>query len=57
MDVYVKLDELLSEMKWKNVFEFTYIGNIPGNYKFKNVKHIKPCNGKISKASKENIYI
>ncbi len=59
MDVYIKLDELLSEIKWKNIFQFTYIGNIPGNYKFKNVKHIKPCNGKkLAKHLKKNhIYL
>ena len=29
MDVYLKLDELLDQSKWKNFFEFTFIGNIP----------------------------
>ena len=59
MDVYIKLDELLDDIKWKKFFQFTYIGNIPGNYKFKNVNHIKPCSGKIlaKNLKKNHIYL
>ncbi len=59
MDIYLKLDELLNDMKWKNRFEFTFIGNIPGNYKFKNITHIKPLEGKklAEKIKKNHVYL
>ena len=59
MDVYIKLDELLDHSKWKNFFEFTFIGNIPGNYIFKNVTHIKPLEGQklAEKIKKHHIYL
>ena len=45
MDVYLKLDELLDQSKMEKFFEFTFIGNIPGNHRFKNITHIKPLEG------------
>ena len=42
----LKLDELLNDIKWKNFFQFTYIGNIPNKFRFKNIRHIEPCHGK-----------
>ena len=44
-DVYKKLDDLLSSSKWKKLVEFTYIGNLPKGFKFKNAKHVNPING------------
>jgi len=44
-DIYSKLDELLSENFWKNRLSFTYIGNLPKGFKFKNVIHIPPLEG------------
>ena len=40
--IYSELDELIS--KEKN-FEFTYIGNLPDNFKFKNSNYLKPLSG------------
>jgi hypothetical protein len=59
MDVYKKIDQVLDEPYWKNKINFTYIGNIPGNYVFKNIKHIKPISGqKLSDViSSHNIYV
>jgi hypothetical protein len=45
-DIYKKLDDLLSNQSFSNNFEFTYIGNLPKNFFFKNSKHIKPLDGK-----------
>ena len=45
-DVYERIDKLLDDPKWSSKIEFTYIGNLPKDYKFKNVNHIKPLNGK-----------
>ena len=45
--------------KWKKKIEFSYVGNIPGNHVFKNIKHILPCYGKkLSKIiSSHHIYL
>ena len=35
-EIYQLLDNLLEEEKWKDLIEFTYIGNLPPNFEFKN---------------------
>ena len=45
-DVYKKLDELSLTDYWKGKIEFTYIGNLPNGFNFKNAKVIKPLSGK-----------
>ena len=44
-DVYSKIDNLLEEDYWKEKIEFTYIGNLPKNFKFKNSNHVNPLSG------------
>ena len=44
-DIYMHIDKMLNQVKWKNLIEFTYIGNLPKGFYFKNVKYIKPLNG------------
>lgn len=44
-DIYQKLDDLLSNQKFSENFEFTYIGNLPKNFNFKNATHIQPLEG------------
>ena len=58
-DVYSKLDYLLSSSYWKNKFEFTYIGNLPKGFNFKNTKHVSPISGnKLAlELSKHDLYI
>ncbi len=58
-DTYEKLDNMLSEEEYKNKFIFTYIGNIPKKFKFKNAKLIPPLSGlELAKELKKNhIYI
>ena len=58
-DTYKKLDNLLNENKWNDKFEFTYIGNLPKNFKFKNSHHISPLSGftLASEIKKHHIYI
>ena len=41
-DVYKHVDKLLEKKKWKGNFKFTYIGNLPKDFSFKNVNHVKP---------------
>ncbi len=58
-DVYRDIDELLNNDEYRNKIEFTYIGNLPKGFKFKNTKHIKPINGHSLglELSKNHIYI
>ena len=45
-DVYSKLDKMLEQPEWKDKVDFTYIGNLPKGFKFKNAKYIYPLDGK-----------
>ena len=58
-DIYDKLDNLLFNKNWSDIFEFTYIGNLPKNYEFKNTRYIKPLSGKhlANELKKSNLYI
>ena len=58
-DVYQMLDNLLSSSEWKNKVEFTYIGNLPNGFNFKNTKHLSPMNGRklALELSKHDLYI
>ena len=52
---YAKLDQLLEDTYWNSKIEFTYIGNIPDNFKFKNSNHIPPLSGKkLAESIKKN---
>jgi hypothetical protein len=44
-DVYKKIDNMLDDPVWSKLIKFTYIGNLPPNFYFKNVSHIKPMDG------------
>lgn len=46
-DVYKLLDDLLDDQKWQDIFEFTYIGNIPRDFQFRNVRHLQPVAGQL----------
>ena len=43
-DIYKKIDDLLQYSEWNSILEFTYIGNIPKSFEFKNSKLIAPKN-------------
>ena len=43
-DIYEELDQLIISDKWRGKIEFTYIGNIPRGFNFKNTKVIKKEN-------------
>ena len=45
-DIYSKLDEMLEHPRWSNKIEFTYVGNVPDKFTFKNAKLINPLSGK-----------
>ena len=58
-DVYKKLDELILNDNWRGKVEFTYIGNLPKGFNFKNTKVIQPISGdKLGKElSNHHLYI
>ena len=58
-EIYKKIDKMLDEDHWKNLFEFTYIGNLPKKFSFNNTKVIEPISGdNLAKEIKKNhIYI
>jgi|SRR6056300_267849 len=58
-EIYKKIDELIDSPEFKNLIEFTYIGNLPKNLKFKNTTIIDPLEGlKLAEAlKKNNLYI
>ena len=54
-EYYLLLDSFIDDEKWKNVIEFTYIGNIPKKIKFKNTKVLQPLSGHhLAKEIKKN---
>jgi len=58
-DVYKQIDDSLNDKEFINKIEFTYIGNLPNGFKFKNTKHIEPISGeKLGlELSKNHVYI
>lgn len=58
-DTYNLLDKMLESSKWENLIEFTYIGNLPKNFKFKNSKVVEPLSGQdLAKEIKKNhVYV
>jgi hypothetical protein len=45
-DVYAALDQMMSDPQWKAKVDFTYIGQLPSGFKFRNARYVKPLNGK-----------
>ena len=58
-DVYKELDQLIITDEWRDKIKFTYIGNLPNDFKFKNTKVIKPISGKDLgfELSRHHVYI
>ena len=44
-DIYQRLDEMLIEEKYRGRIEFTYIGNLPEGFRFRNARYLEPCHG------------
>ena len=57
-EIYSQLDQLLNEKEFNNV-NFTYIGNLPKKFIFKNAVHIPPISGKdlADELKKHHIYL
>lgn len=44
-DVYSQLDEWLADADFKSQWDFTYIGNLPEGFEFRNARYLKPLSG------------
>ena len=44
-DIYQRFDQVLGTDEYKDRFSFTYIGNLPKGFEFKNVRYIPPKHG------------
>jgi hypothetical protein len=45
-DVYRRVDDMLDDKAWADRFSFTYIGNLPSGFTFRNVRYVPPLDGK-----------
>jgi hypothetical protein len=45
-DIYRRLDEMMAESAWRGRIEFTYIGNLPRGFAFRNARFVAPLDGK-----------
>ncbi len=43
-DIYERLDRMLQHPDWKGRIAFTYVGNLPPGFRFRNAHYIKPLN-------------
>ncbi len=41
-DVYQRIDEALDDPAWRDRIDFTYIGNVPAGFRFRNAHHLPP---------------
>ena len=44
-DVYGLLDDMTTQSQWRDVMSFTYVGNVPSDFKFRNARQILPMAG------------
>lgn len=58
-DIYQKLDSLLESPKYRELLDFTYIGNVPDDFTFKNARHMQPlCGHELAKQiSMHHVYL
>tara|TARA_B100001989_G_scaffold244575_1_gene213462 strand:- start:441 stop:1499 length:1059 start_codon:yes stop_codon:yes gene_type:complete len=58
-DVYKEIDNLLTTSEWKTKIDFTYIGNLPSGFTFKEARHLLPIAGEELgiELSKNHVYL
>jgi hypothetical protein len=44
-DIYRRLDAMLAEPAWKEKIGFTYVGNLPPGFTFRNARYVPPLDG------------
>ena len=58
-DIYERLDGMLGEESYKSLISYTYIGNLPQGFRFRNARHLDPLNGaELAAAIRQNhVYV
>ena len=58
-DIYSAIDKLLQDNAWSKKIDFTYIGNLPKGFKFKNSSYSPPMQGKqlANELKRHHVYI
>ena len=58
-EIYQRIDNMLNQDNWKDKIHFTYIGNVPNEFKFFNATHIEPLSGKklAEELKKNHLYV
>lgn len=58
-DIYQRLDNLLDSDEYQQRFSFTYIGNLPDGFRFKNARYIEPLSGEAlaGEISSHHVYL
>lgn len=58
-DIYQQIDNMLDQPKWRDRIEFTYIGNLPGGFSFKNANYVPPLDGEAlaEKLRDQHVYV
>ena len=44
-DIYRQLDDMLGDPTWRNRINFTYVGNLPRGFAFRNARYVEPLDG------------
>ena len=44
-DVYATLDDMMTQPAWRDRVAFTFVGNLPKGFKFKNARYVPPLDG------------
>lgn len=44
-DIYQRLDFMMGQPEWRGKIEFTYIGNLPPGFVFRNARYVAPLDG------------
>jgi hypothetical protein len=44
-DIYRLLDDMLDAEEWRSQIAFSYVGNLPRGFAFRNVRYVAPLNG------------
>ncbi|MGZ0190209.1 MAG: hypothetical protein ACKVH0_19780, partial [Alphaproteobacteria bacterium] len=58
-DIYQQIDDMLDQPQWRDRIEFTYIGNLPPGFSFKNAHYISPLDGEAlaEKLRAQHVYV
>ncbi|MBN2301287.1 MAG: glycosyltransferase [Lentisphaerae bacterium] len=56
-DIYQQLDHMLQAPTWKDRIDFTYIGNVPDGFSFRNTTYLEPQHGDVLADSLRNHHV